>query len=84
MGFQIAELKLASGHIGICQMPGRKGEFAGDLAAVLAWRPDTVLTMTTEAELRGKGAGACRSTFRRQAFAGCTYPLQILACRGQR
>ena len=52
----IAELALEQGHIGLCPMPGRGGEYAGDLAQVLAWGPELVLSMATRDELEAKRA----------------------------
>ncbi len=75
MGFQIAELKLLAGQIGICPMPGREGDFPGDLAAVLAWRPDIVLTMTTEAELRAKGDGVLPKQLAAEGIAWLHLPV---------
>ena len=54
--FGVSELSLGAGRIGLCPLPGRGGDYAGDLAALLAWRPAMVLSMTTEAELEAGGA----------------------------
>ncbi|WP_435257428.1 phosphatase domain-containing putative toxin [Thioclava sp. FR2] len=56
MPFQIAELDLLRGQLGICPMPGRGGRYEADLAAIVQWSPDLVLTMTTREELAAKGA----------------------------
>ena len=52
----IAELTVGGGMLGIGPMPGRGGEYARDLADVLAWAPEMVLTMTTAEELQARGA----------------------------
>ena len=49
--FGVAEVKAGGGLIGLCPMPGRAGDYAGDLAAVLSWAPGLVVTMATAAEL---------------------------------
>ncbi|MEI2807482.1 protein phosphatase [Albidovulum sp.] len=49
--FGVAELAVGGGWIGLSPMPGRAGDYAGDLAAVLSWAPGMVLTMATAAEL---------------------------------
>ncbi|MBM3615082.1 MAG: protein phosphatase, partial [Alphaproteobacteria bacterium] len=41
----MAEIAAAGGVLGLCPMPGRTGDYAGDLAAVLGWRPSLVLTL---------------------------------------
>lgn len=56
MAFKIAELTLRQGWLGICPMPGRSGDYPGDLAAIAACAPDLVLTLTSLDELRVKGA----------------------------
>lgn len=53
---EIAELDLAGGVVGLCPMPGRGGDFAGDLAAVLDWRPALVVTLAETGELAARGA----------------------------
>lgn len=54
--FEISDLPLARGRIGICPLPGRWGDYAGDLLRVLAWKPAMVFTLTTEPELEVGGA----------------------------
>lgn len=39
-------------------MPGRTGDYAGDLAALLAWRPRTVVTLAAIGELSARGASS--------------------------
>ena len=56
--YVIAELPLGHGMIGIAPMPGRGGNCAGDLAAIVSWGADVVLTMTGRHELEFAGASA--------------------------
>lgn len=53
----IAELAVGGGLLAIGPMPGRGGDYARDLAQLLAWGPGLALTMTTTEELAAKGAG---------------------------
>ncbi len=53
----MAELAVGGGIVGIGPCPGRGGDFAADLAALLAWRPDLVLSMATMPEMARVGAG---------------------------
>lgn len=39
-------------------MPGRGGDYAGDLAVVLGWRPDLVITLAEAGELAARGASS--------------------------
>lgn len=55
--FGIADLDAGGGRLALCPMPGGAGDYAGDLAAVLLWSPQMVVTMTGAEELQG-AAGA--------------------------
>ena len=55
--FVIHSLKLAGGEIAITPMPGRTRHYHADWLRLMEWRPDLVLTMTTQAELDRKGSG---------------------------
>jgi hypothetical protein len=44
-------LPVGNGLLALSPMPGRKGDFAGDMARVLDWRPDLVVSMTEGAEM---------------------------------
>lgn len=50
--FAIHALKAGGGVLGICPLPRR-----ADLAEVVSWRPDMVLSMTETAEMEALGAG---------------------------
>ena len=54
--FILAELEAGGGRLALCSMPGRGGDYAGDLAAILRWRPVLVLTMATGPEIAAHGA----------------------------
>ncbi len=54
--YPIAELALGQGVLGIAPMPGRTGFYGSDLARILNWGADLVLTMTDTAELARAGA----------------------------
>ena len=56
MPLLIAELSALAGTLALCPMPGRTGDYPGDLATLLAWRPDLVLTLTSPLELVTKSA----------------------------
>ena len=58
VSFGIKTLQAGQGVMGICPAPGRFGDFAEDWAAILAWKPDLVLSMTGHDELAGIGATA--------------------------
>lgn len=49
--FEIAEVPLAAGVLGLSPCPGRAGNYGQDLASLRAWAPDYVVTMVTQTEL---------------------------------
>ncbi len=55
-GFAIAEIGAGGGRLALCPMPGHSGDYEGDLAGILRWRPALVLTMATGPELAAHGA----------------------------
>lgn len=57
----MAVLSVGGGEVRIAPCAGRGGEFAGDLADWLAWRPALVVSMTTAAEMERVGAGGLRA-----------------------
>ena len=50
MGLTIAEINLGAGQLAISPAPGRGGDYAGDLADLLAWQPALVISLTTQPE----------------------------------
>lgn len=44
------------GSIGLCRMPGRSGDLAGDVAVIAAWSPRVVVSLTELQELEAHGA----------------------------
>lgn len=59
--FQIVQLTLGAGRAALCPLPGRSGDYAGDLAAILGWHPGLVVSLVTDLELEAgdaEGLGA--------------------------
>ena len=54
--YEIAELRLRKGWLGVAPIPGRSGTYEDDLSALLGWGAGLVLTMTTRGELGRAGA----------------------------
>jgi protein-tyrosine phosphatase len=75
MGLEIAELRLGAGRLGICPMPGRGGDYAGDMAVIAAWGPQLVLTMTSLDELRVKGAASLKADLAAHGIAWAHLPV---------
>lgn len=53
---EIAEIEIGAGRKAICAMSGRTGDYASDLAGLLAWRPTLVVTLAESGELAARGA----------------------------
>lgn len=54
--FKIFSLSVGGGTLALSQMPGRNGDFAADLAILLAWAPSVVVTMVEASEIAAHGA----------------------------
>jgi Cyclin-dependent kinase inhibitor 3 (CDKN3) len=56
--FGIASLEaLGGGRIGLCRLPGRSGDLAGDVAVIQRWTPALVVSLTESAEMERLGGG---------------------------
>ena len=55
---KIAGIEIGGRQRGICPMPGRTGDYAGDLAVLLAWSPRLVVTLAETGELAARGAAS--------------------------
>ena len=56
--FQIFELPLGHGRLGVSPLPGRGDAYDADLIGLLQWNPDLVISMTTHQEMELRGASA--------------------------
>jgi protein-tyrosine phosphatase len=57
IAFSIYSLLAGGGTLALSPMPGRTRHYGTDWQHLLTWKPNLVLTMTTQAELDRKGAG---------------------------
>lgn len=53
--FDIYALSVGTGSLAVCPLPGREGDYVGDLARVVAWGPDLVVSMTLLSEMGAAG-----------------------------
>ncbi|MCE8553141.1 dual specificity protein phosphatase family protein [Ruegeria pomeroyi] len=49
-------LQVGGGTLAICQLPGRSGDYSGDVDLIGSWAPGLVISMTTEVEMLQHGA----------------------------
>lgn len=54
--FQISEVTLGHGVLGIAPLPGRSGHYEADMTSLLLWNPALVMSMTTSQEMARAGA----------------------------
>lgn len=54
--FIIHALQLGNGILALSPMPGRGGDYAGDLEHLREWQPAMLITLTTAAEMVERGA----------------------------
>lgn len=55
MDYEISEIAVGGGTIGMGRMPGRGGHYARDWSTLVRWAPDIVLTLTEKHELERCG-----------------------------
>lgn len=75
MTLEIVEIPALGGTLALCPMPGRQGDYAGDLARLRDWRPALVLTMTSRLELATKAAGSLPADLAAAGIAWCHLPV---------
>lgn len=75
MPLEIAEIPVLFGTLALCPMPGRGGDYPGDLAKIVAWHPDLVLTLTSKLELASKGAATLAADLAAQGIAWHHLPI---------
>ena len=74
--FSISELLVGSGHIGICPLPGRFSTYQADLKAILDWKPNLVITLTTLGELERAGVLQFPEDLRNQKINWAHFPVE--------
>jgi hypothetical protein len=65
-----------SARLGICRLPGRSGDLAGDMALIVAWSPDIVISMTEMTEMQEKGAAQLITLLTTAGIAHARFPIR--------
>ncbi len=74
--FRIATLGLdGGGRIGLCRLPGRTGDLAGDVAAILRFGPHVVVSLTSREEMARLGAGELAGLLAASGMAWRPFPV---------
>ena len=72
----IATVELPSGgRIGICRLPGIVGDLDGDVAAIRAWEPAFVVSMTGLSEMELAGSAALPVRLKEAGIAWRHFPI---------
>lgn len=75
--FRISDLTFNNGaRLGLCRLPGRSGDLAGDVEAIRLWAPAIVVSMTEAAEMAEKGAGDLIATLGQTSIAHAHFPIR--------
>lgn len=75
--FRISDLTFGNGaRLGLCRLPGRSGDLAGDIEAIRLWSPAIVVSMTETAEMAEKGAGDLIPELGRISIAHAHFPIR--------
>ena len=77
MTLTIPTLKVkGGGKIGVVRLPGATGDLDGDLAVLLDWPADAVVSMTETAEMAALGSDALGSLLRQNGIAWFHFPIR--------
>lgn len=74
-GLVIYALPVGGGTLAIASLPGRSGDYRGDLEAFHEWKPGIVVSMTTEAEMAEVGGENLGSDIQAMASRWCHLPV---------
>ena len=75
--FRISDLTFENGaRLGLCRLPGRSGDLAGDVEAIRVWSPAVVVSMTETVEMAEKGAGDLIAVLGRLSIAHAHFPIR--------
>ncbi len=72
----IHAIAVGGGTLAISQMPGREGDYAGDVIDLAAWKPSIVVTLTTQSELDAHEAGGFGADIRSRAARWVHLPVE--------
>ncbi len=72
----IHALQVGGGSLALTSMPGRGGDYIGDLDAVAGWKPGLILSMATEVEMILDGARDFGSDVRDRACRWVHLPVE--------
>ncbi|MDQ2090519.1 phosphatase domain-containing putative toxin [Marimonas arenosa] len=81
-GLVIYALPVGGGTLAIASLPGRGGDYRGDLEVFHEWKPGIVVSMTTEAEMAEVGGHNLGSDIHGIASRWCHLPVPDFSAPG--
>lgn len=81
-GLVIFALPVGGGTLALASLPGRGGDYRGDLDVFREWKPGIVVTMTTEAELAEVGGENFGTDIQAMASRWCHLPIEDFGVPG--
>ena len=81
-GLVIYALPVGGGTLAIASLPGRSGDYRGDLDVFHEWKPGIVISMTTEPELAEVGGKHFGTDIQGMASRWCHLPVADFAAPG--
>lgn len=72
----IFALQVGGGTLALTSMPGRGGDYVGDLDMIAAWKPGLVISMTTDVEMLQDGAQHFGSDIQSRASRWVHLPIE--------
>ena len=73
--FSIFDVAIGDAALALCPLPGRFSPYLNDFAAILAWRPDLVLSLTERSEMKPVGAADFPADLKAQGIQCCHFPI---------
>ena len=73
--FEISELSFGLGTIGMSPLPGVKGDYNTEMEGWLRWKPDAVLSMTSQAEMKKLGSAEIPDDLRNANIQWLHFPV---------
>ena len=73
--FSIFDLAIGDAALALCPLPGRFSPYAQDFTAILAWRPDLVLSLTERSEIEPLDAADFPADLKAQGIQCCHFPI---------
>ncbi len=76
MGYEVFEVPVATGGLGLAPVPGAEGNLAADVAAIAQWGATLVISATETEEMQNLGAGELPRALREAGIDWVHFPIR--------